>query len=98
VLHGRRRCSDPLATTAHCATIRRAADFTVPAPIDPSRLRAALMPDFGFSPTERHIAKVLAEKIVLFRQVFARAEDATPDCAGTDEAFVVLRALNFPAP
>jgi hypothetical protein len=40
VLHGRRRCSDPLATTAHCATIRRAADFIVPAPIDSSRLRA----------------------------------------------------------
>ncbi len=86
---------DPLATTVHGATIRRAADFAVPAPIDLSSLRVALTPDFGFAPTERHIAEVFAEKTGLFRQVFAHAEDATPDCAGADEAFEVLRALNF---
>jgi amidase len=86
---------DPLATTVHGATIRRAADFVAPAPIDLSRLRVALTPDFGFAPTERHIAAVFAEKTGLFRQVFARAEDATPDCAGADAAFEVLRALNF---
>jgi amidase len=39
--------------------------------------------------TGRHIAKVFAEKIDLFRQVFARAEDATPDYAGADEAFLI---------
>jgi Asp-tRNA(Asn)/Glu-tRNA(Gln) amidotransferase A subunit family amidase len=86
---------DPLATTVHGATIRRAADFATPAPVDLSRLRVALTPDFGFAPTERHIAEVFAEKTGLFRQVFARAEDATPDCVGADEAFEVLRALNF---
>ncbi len=87
---------DPLATTVHGATVRRAADFAVPAPIDLARLRVALTPDFGFAPTERHIAEVFAEKTGLFRQVFARAEDATPDCAGADEAFEVLRALGYP--
>jgi Asp-tRNA(Asn)/Glu-tRNA(Gln) amidotransferase A subunit family amidase len=86
---------DPLATTVHGSTVRHAADFATPAPIDLSRLRVALTPDFGFAPTERHIAEVFAEKTGLFRQVFARAEDATPDCAGADEAFEVLRALGF---
>jgi Asp-tRNA(Asn)/Glu-tRNA(Gln) amidotransferase A subunit family amidase len=86
---------DPLATTVHGSAVRRAADFAVPAAIDLSRLRVALTPDFGFAPTEHHIAEVFAEKTGLFRHVFARAEDTTPDCAGADEAFEVLRALNF---
>ena len=80
------------------STVRRAEDFCRPARIDLSRLRVALTPDFGFAPTERHIAEVFAEKTGLFRHVFARAEDATPDCTGTDEAFEVLRALaSWPA-
>ena len=84
---------DPLATTVHGRTIRRPEDFAVPARVDLSRLRVALTPDFGFAPTERHIAEVFADKTALFRQVFARAEDTTPDCAGADEAFEVLRAV-----
>jgi Asp-tRNA(Asn)/Glu-tRNA(Gln) amidotransferase A subunit family amidase len=86
---------DPLATTIHGQTVRRPGDFSPPARIDLSRLRAALTPDFGFAPTEQHIASVFAERTNAFRHVFARAEDATPDCAGTDEAFEVLRSLGF---
>jgi amidase len=86
---------DPLATTVHGQTVRRGADFATPAPVDLSRLRVALTPDFGFAPTERHIAQVFAEKTALFRHVFARAEDTTPDCTGADEAFEVLRAVGF---
>ena len=86
---------DPLATTVHGMTVRRPGDFYPPAAIDLSRLRVALTPDFGFAPTEQHIASVFAEKTGLFRHVFARAEDATPDCSGTDEAFEILRALGF---
>ena len=80
---------DPLATAV------RAEDYAVPSRIDLSRLRVALTPDFGFAPTERHIAEVFAEKTALFRHVFARAEDTTPDCTGADEAFEVLRSLGF---
>ncbi len=86
---------DPLATTVHGRTVRRAEDFARPERVDPSRLRVAFTPDFGFAPTERHIAEVFTEKTGLFRHVFARAEDATPDCAGADEAFEIIRALNF---
>lgn len=87
--------SDPLATTVHGLTVRRPGDFYPPARIDLSTLRVALTPDFGFAPTERHIVEVFAEKTGLFRHVFARAEDVTPDCEGTDEAFEILRALGF---
>lgn len=86
---------DPLATTIHGKTVRKANDFSPLAPVDLGGLRVALTPDFGFAPTEQHIASVFAEKTGLFRHVFARAEDATPDCSGTDEAFEVLRALTF---
>ncbi|HBK06922.1 MAG TPA: amidase [Acetobacteraceae bacterium] len=87
--------SDPLATTIHGLTVRKQGDFYPPGRIDLSTLRVALTPDFGFAPTEKHIAEVFAEKTGLFRHVFARAEDASPDCAGTDEAFEILRALGF---
>jgi amidase len=86
---------DPLATTIHGRTVQRAEDFAVPARVDLSRLRVAITPDFGFAPTERHIAEVFAEKTGMFRHVFARTENATPDCAGADEAFEVLRSLGF---
>ena len=86
---------DALATTIHGKTVRRAEDFARPAPCDLSRLRVALTPDFGFAPTERHIAAVFADASNRFRHVFARADDTTPDCAGADEAFEVLRSLGF---
>jgi Asp-tRNA(Asn)/Glu-tRNA(Gln) amidotransferase A subunit family amidase len=69
--------------------------FYPPHRVDLSRLRAAFTPDFGFAPTERIVAAAFAEKTALFRQAFAQAEDASPDCRGTDEVFEVLRALTF---
>ncbi|HEY2132792.1 MAG TPA: amidase family protein, partial [Acetobacteraceae bacterium] len=86
---------DPLATSIYGRRVRMPGDFFPPAALDLSSLRVALTPDFGFAPTERHIAEVFAEKTALFRQVFARADDATPDCAGADEAFEILRAQGF---
>jgi len=87
--------ADPLATTVLGRRIRCSDDFAAPAPVDLSRLDVALTADFGFAPTERHIRAVFAEKTSLFRHVFARADDATPDCAGADEAFEILRSLHF---
>jgi amidase len=86
---------DPLAYSVHGRVVRHAAEFYPPATIDLSRLRVALTPDFGFAPTERHIAAVFAEKCSLFQHVFAQTEVATPDCSGTDEAFEILRSLAF---
>jgi amidase len=86
---------DPLATTVHGMTVRRAEDFARPRPIDLSQLRVALTPDLGFAPVERHIAEVFADRTGLFRDAFALAEDAAPDCEGADEAFEILRAVGF---
>jgi Asp-tRNA(Asn)/Glu-tRNA(Gln) amidotransferase A subunit family amidase len=79
----------------HGRTIRRPEDFATPARIDLSSLRVAFTPDFGFAPTERLIVDAFGEKTNLFRHVFGHTADATPDCAGADEAFEVLRALGF---
>jgi Asp-tRNA(Asn)/Glu-tRNA(Gln) amidotransferase A subunit family amidase len=83
--------ADPLSGPVDAAGLAR------PAPVDLAGLRVALSPDLGFAPTERHIARVFADKTGLFRDVFARAEDTEPDCAGADEAFAVLRAVGMVA-
>ena len=88
---------DPLATTIHGRQVRRPEDFARPEPCDLASLKVALTPDFGFAPTERHIAQVFTEKCGLFRSAFRVAADATPDCSGTDETFEVLRAVSFMA-
>ncbi len=83
---------DPLAYTVAGRSVRCGADFATPGGVDLAGLRVALTSDFGIAPTERHIAEVFAEKTMLFRHVFARCEEASPDCAGTNEAFEALRA------
>jgi amidase len=86
---------DPLATTIHGLTVRRPQDFALPAAIDLASLNVAVTADFGFSPTEKHIREVFAEKVGLFSSAFAAVEEATPDCSGTDETFEILRAVAF---
>jgi Asp-tRNA(Asn)/Glu-tRNA(Gln) amidotransferase A subunit family amidase len=83
--------ADPLSGPVDAAGLAR------PAPVDLASVRVALSPDLGFAPTERHIARVFADTTGLFRDVFARAEDTAPDCAGADEAFAVLRAVGMVA-
>ncbi len=86
---------DPLATTIRGQQVRRPGDFHPLPEIDLARLRVAITPDFGFAPTERTVREAFAAKTRGVRGAFARADDATPDCAGADEAFAVLRALGF---
>ncbi|MGI4953873.1 MAG: amidase [Janthinobacterium lividum] len=86
---------DPSALTIHGRAVRAPSDYARPGWCDLSSLRVALTPDFGFAPTERHIAEVFAEKTSLFRASFGRDDDAAPDCTGADEAFEVLRSMGF---
>jgi Asp-tRNA(Asn)/Glu-tRNA(Gln) amidotransferase A subunit family amidase len=86
---------DPLATSIFGQVVRRPGDFYPVADVDLSRVRAAFSPDFGFAPTERLVRDAFADRVGKIDQVFARAEAATPDCAGADTAFAVLRATNF---
>lgn len=87
--------ADPLATTIHGKQVRRAEDFARPDHCDLASLKVAITPDFGFTPTEKHIREVFADKVGRFSKVFGRADEATPNCAGTDESFEVLRAVSF---
>ncbi|MBV8096749.1 MAG: amidase [Acetobacteraceae bacterium] len=86
---------DPLAATIYRRVVHSPEEYARPFPVDLASLRVAITPDFGFAPTERHIAEVFAEKLGLFRHLFAEAEEATPDCRGADEAFEILRAVTF---
>jgi Asp-tRNA(Asn)/Glu-tRNA(Gln) amidotransferase A subunit family amidase len=86
---------DPLATTIHDRQVRRPEDFARPQTIDLASLKVAVTPDFGFTPTERHIREVFAEKVGAFASLFAGVAEATPDCTGADETFEVLRAVAF---
>ena len=86
---------DPLATTIHGKTVRRAEDFAHPAPCDLASLRIAMTPDFGFAPTEKHIRAVFDDVCQAIAPYFASAEDATPDCTGADETFEILRSVSF---
>lgn len=86
---------DPLATTIHGRQVRHPAEFHPIPAVDLAGLRVAVTPDFGFAPTERIVREAFAEKIGLLRPLFARVEHASPDCAGTDDVFAVLRATGF---
>lgn len=87
--------ADPLATTIHGKAVRRPEDFARPDAIDLASLKVALTPDFGFAPTERLIRDTFSDKTKAFSHLFHAAEEATPDCEGTDEVFEILRASNF---
>ncbi len=74
---------------------RPAAALSPLPPVDLASLRVALTPDFGFAPVERIVREAFAGKAALLRGLFARADEATPDCSGADDAFAVLRAVYF---
>ena len=80
---------DPWARPADPNSFRTLAD------VDLSSLKVAVSPDFGFAPVERVVVEAFESKIALFRHLFGQVEDTTPDCAGADEAFAVLRAVAF---
>ena len=87
---------DPLAYTLPGRDVRRGDPALFPPMrLDLSTLRVAATPDFGFAPTERHIREVFADRVARLEPMFARIEQATPDCRGTDEAFEILRAASF---
>lgn len=86
---------DPLSHSVHGRQMRHASEFTPIAPMDLSRQKVAMTPDFGFAPTEKAVAETFFEKTGRFSHVFKSADFATPDCAGTDEAFETIRSLMF---
>ncbi|MEJ1161018.1 amidase [Prosthecomicrobium sp. N25] len=86
--------ADPLATTVPGRRIRHPGAFAAEA-ADLASLRAAVTPDFGFAPTDRHVRAVFAERCARMAPAFSAFEEATPDCGGSDDCFAVLRGLSF---
>jgi Asp-tRNA(Asn)/Glu-tRNA(Gln) amidotransferase A subunit family amidase len=89
---------DPLAYTLPGRAVRRGdRDLSPPLACDLGRLRVAATPDFGFAPTERIVREAFGARVAKLAPLFARVEEATPDCSGADDTFAVLRAANFVA-
>lgn len=87
---------DPLAYTLPGEPVRGRADRYDPhRALDLGALRVAFTEDFGFAPTEQHVRRVFRHRVASLSPLFATAETATPDCAGADEAFAILRAAQF---
>ncbi|MEE7502059.1 amidase [Methylobacterium mesophilicum] len=87
---------DPLAYTLPGEPVRgRAERYDPPHALDLGALRVAFTEDFGFAPTEQHVRRVFRRRVASLSPLFAAAEAATPDCAGADEAFAILRAAQF---
>ncbi|WP_270934269.1 amidase [Falsiroseomonas oryzae] len=87
---------DPLAYTLHGRAVRGGDPALFPpARLDLAGLRVAATPDFGFAPVESQIREVFAKRVADLEPLFGRVAFASPDCAGTDEAFEVLRAAEY---
>jgi len=87
---------DPLAYTLPGAVIRgRPAPWSPPDQIDLKTIRVAFTDDFGFAPTERAIRRAFRKRVERLAPSVAECREATPDCAGADETFAVLRAAQF---
>jgi amidase len=87
---------DPLAYTLPDEAIRgRRERWSPPSPIDLKGIRVAFTDDFGFAPTERAIRRAFRKRVERLAPSAAERREATPDCAGADDAFAVLRAALF---
>ena len=87
---------DPLAYTLPGEAVRGRADRWTPlTPVDLSSLRVAATEDFGVALVERTVREAFRTRAAALEPLFADIDETTPDCSGADEAFEVLRALNF---
>jgi len=80
---------DPLASRVDPA------EFAAIAPVDLSQLRVAVSEDLGGLPIDPGNRAAFRERIALIKHAFRRCDARDPDMAGADEAFGIIRALNF---
>jgi len=87
--------ADPLAYTLPGTKMRARPELFHPVqPSDLACLSLAFTEDFGLAPTEGIVRRKFRQVVAALAPMFARAEEATPDVAGGDEAFEVLRSVN----
>ena len=63
--------------------------------VDLSALRFATSDDLGFAPTEIIVRKALRDRVERLAPHLGPVTEGTPDCAGADRIFAVLRAVGF---
>jgi amidase len=80
---------DPLASRVDPA------EFSAVTPVDLSRLKVAVSEDLGGIPLDPRIRATFRERIEIIKGAFKSCERRDPDMAGADEAFGIVRALNF---
>ena len=89
---------DPLAYTMPEQPMRGRASLWSPlAPMDLSDLRIAATEDFGLALVERTVREAFSARVAALAPLFASLRETTPDCTGANEAFEVLRALQYVA-
>ncbi|WP_376090121.1 amidase [Roseomonas sp. CCTCC AB2023176] len=87
---------DPLSYTIHGGTGRlRHGDYHPVPQVDLASLRVAATPDFGIAPVEHGVRDTFEGRIAALSPLFGTVTRDCPDCSGADEAFEVLRAMNF---
>ncbi len=87
--------ADPLAYTFPGATMRARPELFHPVRhADLASMSLAFTEDFGLAPTEGIVRRKFRQIVTALAPMFARAEEATPDVTGGDEAFEVLRSVN----
>lgn len=87
--------SDPYTAVIEGRTLWEPARLAQPPRRDLSSLRIAVTPDFGFAMTESIVRRAFAARVERLAGLFAVTEEATPDCAGADRIFAVLRAVSM---
>jgi amidase len=69
--------------------------FATPNPVDLGSLRVAVSDDLGFIPLDPGIRATFRERVDLVKSAFKSCEWRNPEMADADEAFAILRAMNF---
>jgi len=80
---------DPLASRVDPA------EYAALAPIDLSTIRVAVSEDLGGLPLDPGIRATFRERVAIIKSAFKSCVERDPDMADADEAFTVMRALNF---
>lgn len=80
---------DPLAHEVDPGTMRPVE------PLDLSSLRVAVSEDLGFAPVDRRIRDTFRERVSLFGSAFRSCDHHDPQMQDADEAFEIIRALNY---
>jgi amidase len=83
---------DPYTAVIDGRTLWDPARFATLPRRDLCALRIAATPDFGFAMTEGIIRRAFAVRVERLAPLFGVLDEATPDCAGADHIFAVLRA------